>query len=139
MGMFDNVSIYMECPFCHNFVGFDAQTKDLECAMFHYRPLPDDWFTSELGKKFRDGLPVFCKFPLDKEAAVWSSQAERAEAEATIDTELASQLKYVNVVVSCPKCDKHFDGKIRIEDGKLMGDIYDIKEQETKEKGDSTG
>lgn len=128
MGMFDDISVYMECPFCHHFTGFDAQTKDLECAMFHYRPLSNDWFTSKLGKKFRKDLPVFAKFPLDKEAGVWKSQAERAEAEATIASEFADQLKYVSVAASCPKCGKHFDGKIRIEGNKLMGEIYDAVE-----------
>lgn len=128
MGMFDDVSVFMECPSCHNFIGFDAQTKDLECEMFHYRPLPDDWFTGK-NKKFRDSLPVFPKFPLDKEASIWISQAERAEAQATIgDFSLENRLKYINVVASCPKCGKHFDGKIRVEDGKLMGDIYDMVE-----------
>ena len=132
MGMFDYVSVYMECPFCHNFVGFDAQTKDLDCVMFNYRTLPDDWFTNKLERKFRKDLPVFAKFPLDKEAAVWKDQAERQEAEATIFPEFADQLKYVTVVADCPKCGKYFDGKIRIQDGKLMGEIYEVVEWEPK-------
>lgn len=134
MGMFDDISVYMECPFCHNFAGFEAQTKDLDCAMFHYRPLPNNWFMGKLERKFRVGLPVFAKFPLDKEAGVWESQAERAEAEATIDAELADQLKYINVITDCPKCGKWFDGKIRIKDSKLIGDIYDAIEWKPQKK-----
>ena len=130
MGMFDDIKVYMECPLCHKFVGFNAQTKDLDCAMFQYRPLPDDWFTNQLKKKFRVGLRVFPKFPLDKEAEVWENQAERTEAEATIDDEFANQLKYINVIASCPQCLKYFNGKIRIEDSKLMGEIYDVVETE---------
>ena len=131
MGMFDDVSVYMECPFCHKFVGFNAQTKDLECCMFSYSPLPDDWYTSKFGKKFRAGLPVFSKFPLDKEAGVWKDQAERIEAQATIDAKFSNQLKYITVFADCPKCGKFFDGKIRIEGDKLVGEIYDIVDLKT--------
>lgn len=126
MGMFDDISVYMQCPFCENYASLNVQTKDLDCVMFNYRPLPDDWFTSKLGRKFRKGLPVFSKFPLDKEADVWKDQAERQEAQATISPEFADQLKYVTVVADCPKCSKFFDGKIRIQGGKLMGEIYDV-------------
>ena len=128
MVVFDDITVYMGCPFCGEFVGFATQTKDLGCGMFHYYSLPDNWFISEMGRKFRTGLSVFPSFPLDKGASVWESQAEKTEAQATIDAEIASQLKYVNITTDCPKCCKYFDGKIHIQGDKLMGEIYDAVE-----------
>ena len=126
MGMFDDVSVFMPCPFCGRYGMVEAQTKDLESCMYHYRPLADDWLSSQLGKKFREGLWVFPKFPLDKGHSVWQNQAERIEAEATPSAEFGEQLKYINAYGKCPNCKKRIEGKIKLQDGKLIGDIYDV-------------
>ena len=132
MGMFDTVMVSMYCPLCGEFERFDAQTKDLDSLMFTYHALSKDWDESKSEKKFREGLPVFKKFPLDREAEVWKDQAERIEAEATISEEYQDKLNFVNVITDCSHCKKYFEGKVVIKDGKLFGEIYDciiIKEK----------
>lgn len=124
MGMFDSIYVYMACPYCHRYQRLEAQTKDLESVAFNYRALPADW--SEVRKKFFEGSPCAPDFPLDREQTVWKDQAERIEATATISEEYQGKLNYVNVIISCSSCGKHFNGKIAIKDNKLVGEIYDI-------------
>lgn len=131
MGMFDSTSVYMNCPICHQWGHFDLQTKDLACGMDIYTPLPEDWFTNpEEGvggqRKFRLKLSVYPKFPKDKEQTVWENQAERAEASASLEEPYASQLIYVNFYGNCPLCKAWLEGKIRVENGKLIGTLIDV-------------
>ena len=119
MGMFDSVIVYMSCPKCQWWGAFNFQTKDLECLMDTYHPLDKDWETSDLQRKFRKGLPVFKKFPLDKEQDVWLDQAERIEAQATLEAPYDTQLKFVNVYTSCDNCNEWTEGTITVTDGKL--------------------
>lgn len=147
IGLFDTIEVYMKCPYCERPAILEAQTKDLDKSLHHYRTLRDDWFKDKIfGKPFRKKLPVFRKFPMDKSATVWKNQAERREAAASIP-DTYKKLKYVNVIASChsTKCkawaDKRdmriqgctsgfgrmFEGKIKIKKGMLFGDIYDIE------------
>jgi len=131
MGMFDEVSVYQSCPKCEQWVRLNLQTKDLACQMDNYTPLPNDWFTNQeesIGgqKKFRERMLVFPKFPKDKEHTVWKSQAERREAAATLEEPYANQLKFVNFYGSCPNCNSRLDGKIKVEDGMLIGHLFDV-------------
>jgi len=119
MGMFDSVIVYMFCPECQRWGDFEFQTKDLGCLMDTYHPLKEDWETSDFGMKFRKGLPVFRKFPLDKEQNVWSDQAEKIEASATLEAPFDKQLKFVNVHTSCSNCKEWLEGTIAVVDGKL--------------------
>ena len=119
MGMYDSVIVYMACPKCQRWGSFEFQTKDLGCLMDTYHPLTEDWETSDLQKKFRKGLSVFRKFPLDKEQDVWSDQAERIEAQATLETPYDTQLKFVSVYTSCCNCEAWLEGTIAVTDGKL--------------------
>lgn len=134
MGMFDDVQVFMQCPFCLEYGKVCAQTKDLERELSQYVPLPQDWFTSKQGKEFRTSLPVFPSFPLDKEHLVWENQAERREAQATPSPEFGNQLKYIIAYGQCPSCSKWIEGKIRLEDGKLIGEIYDVDLEVKDEK-----
>lgn len=146
MGMFCSIYLYQECPYCKKVQHFEAQTKDLRNALDEYVPLPDDWFKSQIERKFRLGLPVFPQFPMDKEHTVWKNQAERTEAQATVPKEF-SHLKFVSIIADCHSiicqawADKRdqknygyvsgfgrqFRGKIKIHKGMLMGKIYDIE------------
>jgi hypothetical protein len=127
MGMFDTINVFMKCPYCGNFESFDAQTKDLNNALFNYTALYEDWFLCKTGRKFRLGLPVFKQYPFDKENAVWKNQAEHIEAQAKIEDKFC-KLKFVEVIASCPSSKRHlsFEGKIKIKKGFLIGEIYDI-------------
>jgi len=150
MGCFDTIDVFMKCPYCGDFRTFDAQTKDLGSKMYYYDALSSNWFAKGkkgfLEKKFRMGMCVFKKYPLDKSAKVWKSQGERIEASATVPKEFA-HLKFVSVRADCHstecslwsekrdlKCQtcvsgfgRMFDGKIKIYKGMLIGDIYDIE------------
>lgn len=129
MGMFDDISVYMVCPKCGKFGDMGTQTKDLTCALYQYVPLDEDWETCQIpfcSKEFREGLPVFAKFPKDKEHTVWENQAERIEAHATIPDEYVGQLNYINVHGSCKNCQSFYNGKIKVVGDKLVGKIYDI-------------
>ena len=126
MGMFDEATVFQPCPKCKQWITLNLQTKDLDCLLHHYRPLPNDWFTNQAtditgGKKFRKQLPVFPKVPKDKEHKVWKNQAEREEMLASLAEPYASQLKFVNFYGSCPECKACLEGKIRIENGMLIG------------------
>jgi hypothetical protein len=153
MGLYDSVSGFsMKCPYCGELFSISAQTKDLGEGMFTYCILPEDWETNKLNKKFREGLQVFPQFPLDKESK-WIDQAERREAEATVPDEYKT-LKYIRVTGECNSIScqfdadrrdilqqgctsgfgRIFDGKIKIKEGKLVGNIYDIKKDDLTEK-----
>jgi len=116
--MFDNIMIYSHCPKC----GVDVtglQTKDLLCVMHTYRPLSSDWETSDLGKKFRQGLPVYPHFPFDKEHTAWKDQAERIEAQAMLPLPYSEQLKFVHCYTICTGCQAWLTMNIPVKDGKL--------------------
>lgn len=150
--MYDTIYTWMRCPYCGHTGMFEAQTKDLDKVLFGYRTLDKEWNTSKLGKKFRNDMPVTIAFPKDKENKVWKSQAERTEAQATVPKEY-QKLKYVLVTASCSSIICQFDadrrdilvqgtpsgfgrcfeGKIKIENGKLIGPIYDIEKDGLKE------
>lgn len=119
MGMFDSVIVYMNCPKCQRWDSFEFQTKDLGCFMDTYHPLHEDWETSDSQRKFRKGLPVFRKFPLDKEQNVWADQAERIEAQATLEPPYDNQLKFVNVYTSCANCKELLEGTIAVIGSRL--------------------
>ena len=132
MGLFDTVYVSQPCPFCGAWKGIlDAQTKDLDPSLYCYRPLPEDWYdpANLFGKAFRAGLPVYPRFPKDKGHTVWASQAEEIEAAATLEEPYASQLKFVTVLADCPACNVLFTGKVKVQDGKLIGPIYDMKQE----------
>jgi len=151
VGCYDTINVYQNCPYCKRFVHFDAQTKDLGNLMYQYHPLDDYWFgkgklSKLLGKPFRENLPVFRSFPLDKAPTVWKNQAEYAEAQATVHEDF-KKLKFITVIADChsAKCQtfaeqrdikrqgtpsgsgRVFYGKIKIRKGLLIGKIYDIK------------
>ena len=128
MGMFDTVYVSQPCPFCGSWSMLDAQTKDLDPSLYSYRSLPEGWYdpANQFGKAFRAGLPVYPRFPKDKGHTVWANQAEAIEAAATLEEPFASQLKFVAVIADCPSCKGHFTGKVKVQDGKLIGPIYDI-------------
>lgn len=151
MGCFDTIDVFMRCPYCKKYQTLDAQTKDMDSCMWHFDALPKNWFDKKefLGKKFRQGLPVFKQFPFDRDSP-WKSQAERIEAQARLAPEWGEKLRFVRVIVSCnsPKCDswarerdrraygyesgfgRQFDGKIAVIKHKdnhyFIGPIYDI-------------
>ncbi len=154
MGCYDTINVYQQCPYCHRYQSFDAQTKDLGSSMYCYDTLSEKWFKKSKKwneRKFRLGLPVFPRFPKDKSAKVWKSQAERIEAEATVPEEFKN-LKFISVIADCHSniCDewatekdmrtqgcksgfgRMFEGKIRIKKGMLIGDIYDIELKDKK-------
>lgn len=150
MGMFDEVSITCTCPYCSTTTTRDAQTKDLDNAMWHFVALRKDWFKASFEKKFRKGLPVFLQFPYDKPPC-WQNQAERIEAQAKVPSTF-TKLKFVEVIIGCeePKCKvwaakrdlriqgcvsgfgRHWDGKIRIKNGMLTEPLYDVQAYEKK-------
>ncbi len=127
MGMYDDISIFQVCPVCGELHDLGCQTKDLDCNLWHFRALAEDWFTSEGGRKLREGLPIFPQFPLDKSHTLWKDQAEKTEAEATIPEPFAGKLNYVSVIGSCASRNKYFTGKIAIKDGMLVKPVYDIE------------
>jgi len=153
MGLYDTITVWQTCPFCGRFQDFGAQTKDLGRSMFTYRALPGDWFTNKEEREFRANLPVFKQTPFDKEHTVWKSQAERAEALAKIPSE-CDNLKFVRVIADCrmPNCKawaekrdilkqgcisgfgRFFEGKILIQNGFLIGEIYDITVSNSEKK-----
>ena len=145
IGLYDQILVYMSCPYCHKCQQFDAQTKDLDNSMWTFDPLHKEWFKKSKkwnDRNFRLKLPVFPKFPKDKSAKVWKNQTEFMEAEATVPKEF-NKLKYITVIADCHsfKCQmfadlitgycsgfgRSFEGKIKIKNGKLIGEIYDIK------------
>lgn len=130
MGMFDTISVAMRCPLCDKYHLLDAQTKDLQNELYRYSALPSYWFDKKnVGKTFREQLSCCPSVPLDKSHTVWADQAERLEAGA--DTQ-RKDLSYVEVIVDCPFQEfvederKTFEGKIKMIDGLLIGEIYDI-------------
>lgn len=155
MGLFDTILVWMDCPYC-GFTGrIECQTKDLGNIMFTYKPLADDWFTKKERSEhsFRETLPVFPQFPLDKEYSVWKNQAELIEAKATLPKQFHHK-KFIRVIASCNSVQCRFDGdrisilrqgcpsgfsrsfegKIKIRDGKLIGKVYDIEKDEYTER-----
>jgi len=146
VGLYDQIMVCMRCPKCGHYETFDAQTKDLGCRMYNYHAIDESFYQRErsqiLGKKFRNRIPVFKKFPKDKSAKVWKNQTELIKAEATVPKEF-SKLKYVSVIADChsESCQlfadlmmgyhsgfgRSFEGKIKIRNGELIGEIYDIE------------
>lgn len=129
MGMYDDINLFQDCPHCKQWGELNLQTKDLECCLYAYFPLAEDWFNSDSpfgGKKMRKGLPEFPRFPLDKAANVWVSQAERIEAQASPSKEFGEQLKYIKAYGHCPKCGAWLGGKIKIDKGMLIGKLFDV-------------
>lgn len=150
MGLFDEIKIFQCCPYCKRYQYFNAQTKDLDDAMWDFEALPDDWFNKIKKKTLfgidRNKMPVFKVTPYDKSAKVWKSQGEKMEAMARVPDEFKN-LKYVEVTADCHSkicqewADKRdiirqgipsgfgrmFEGKIKIKKGYLIGDIYDIE------------
>jgi len=128
MGLYDTIYVYGTCPYCKEHDRYDAQTKDLDRCMYTYEALPADWYSD----KWRS-------------ARVWKNQAERTEAEATVSKDYFNR-KWIDVTLSClsKKCrafavkrdikrqgifsgfGRIFDAKIRIKDGKLIGEFFDI-------------
>jgi len=145
MGLYDTIYVYGTCPYCKEHDRFDAQTNDLDMCMHTYEALPADWYSDKWQRKMRVTLPVFKQYPLDKSARVWKNQAERTEAEATVSKDYFNR-KWIDVTLSClsKKCrafavkrdikrqgifsgfGRIFDAKIRIKDGKLIGEFFDI-------------
>ena len=137
MGMYDTVHIYQRCPYCGMFQQFDAQTKDIGSCMYTYGTLYE-------GKDIIDRrkFPVFKQYPKDKSAKVWKNQVEECEASATIPKQYHN-LKFIKVIADChsEKCQmfadlmtgyhsgfgRSFEGKIKVKNGKLKGEIYDIE------------
>lgn len=151
MGLYDTIKVYMRCPYCGHHRIFYAQTKDLGENMHTYDALSEDWEDKESfgGKKLRRKLPVFRRFPKDKSAKVWETQAEEAEAAAEVPDEFKNS-DHVGVTADCNSIECQFDadrdwiirqgspsgfgrmfhGKIKIKDCHLWGDIYDIKKDD---------
>jgi len=148
VGCFDTISIFCECPYCGRIQLFDAQTKDLGRGMYYYSALNQDWFNEDafMGKEFREGFPVFPKFPNDKSYKVWKNQAEKTEAAATVPDEFQN-LDFVEVITGCKSLEcwvwakerdkriqgvfsgfgRHFRGKLTIQNGKLIQPLFDIE------------
>lgn len=148
MGMYDRIMVTQKCPYCKRLQTFECQTKDLDLLMYEFRPLYEDWedsnITSVFRKDFFVGLPIFKDFPLDKDCG-WIDQAEFAEARATLSEEF-KKLEFVEIVATCESlwCYAHarlhdkktngyisgfgryFEGKIKVNNGKLIGKIYDM-------------
>lgn len=155
MGLYDTILVYMECPYCGFSGQIECQTKDLGNHMHTYHPLRSEWYKKGMSKekRFRVSLPVFPQFPQDKEFTVWKNQAERIEAHATVPKEFRN-LKYINVIASCESVECQFDGdrisilwqgcpsgfsrsfegKIRIRNGRLIGEVYDIEKDDYTER-----
>lgn len=134
MGLYDTIRVHMRCPNCKIYEVFSAQTKDLGRCMYQYSSLPTDWFSEEIGiigKQFREKAPTFAMFPLDREHEVWENQAEKMEAQATVLDEY-EDLEEVSVVFHCNRVYgkevPYYTGKIKIQDGMLIGRIYDVEE-----------
>ncbi len=152
MGMFDTVRVYMECPYCGERRFLEAQTKDLERSLHRYESLSESDRKKELGLD-RSELPVFPRFPEDKQPEVWESQQELIEARATIPEEY-KDLDHIDVTVTCQSVQCQFDsnrddiletgsvsgfgrtfeGKIKVEDGLLIGKVFDIEKDDLDEK-----
>ena len=132
MGMFDWVKIYMCCPKCGHHGHFELQTKDLECQLYSYSPLSDQWFTDSkiYGKAINENFQVPHRVPYDKEPTVWANQAERIETYATPKREISCKLKYIEAYGDCPNCKTWVGGKIKIQDGLLIEPLYDIEIEE---------
>ena len=121
--MYDRIMVTQKCPYCKTLQTFECQTKDLDQLLYEFHPLDEGWedpnTVSIVRKDFRVGLPVFKNFPLDKEWTVWADQAEFIETRATLSDD-KKKLGYISGF------GRYFEGKIKVKDGKLIGQIYDI-------------
>lgn len=152
MGMFDTISVHMTCPYCGWFQEFEAQTKDLECMLHHYKALPADWFKKK-AKPFGSNRSSYAKstpysgsYPMAKPDTRWKNAAEQIEAEATVYARNVQE-GYITVIATCHSTlcgmwgmeedvriwsESHgmggrtFYGKIAIKKGMLIGEIYDF-------------
>lgn len=148
MGMYDRIMVAQRCPYCKTLQTFECQTKDLDNLMHGFHPLDESWEDSNtisiLSKDLFEGLPVFKDFPLDKDCG-WIDQKEFVEARATLSEEY-KKLEFVEIVATCYSlwCFAHarlydkktlgyisgfgryFNGKIKVQDGRLIGKVYDI-------------
>jgi len=149
MGLYDTIMVYMQCPYCNHYQHFDAQTKDLGQNMHTYNPYDEDQLLD------RTTLPVFKSYPEDRCHNLWKNQDELMRERATVED---IENGHVSVISSCHSVEcqfyadrtslmhqsspsgfgRHFDGKIKIKDGMLVGKIYDIEldEQYTEEELD---
>ena len=124
MGLYDTITVVTYCPVCGKLHAIEFQTKDLGRRMYHYEPLPEDWFIIERG--FRKNLPVFPRTVYDKSHIVWKNQAEKVEAMAKIpQEEELKRLKHVNVIGECSG--KWIHAKIPIENGFLINKLKNIE------------
>jgi len=135
----------MRCPYCKCYEHIECQTKDLDNAGWNFQTLDKNWFTARLERKMRKGMPVFKRFPFDKTSSAWKDQAEEHEASAKVPDEFR-KLRFVTVICDCHSVDcqawsaerdkleqgcvsgfgRMFTGKIKIKDGFLIGEPYDI-------------
>jgi len=140
MGLYDTIMVYMECPYCGRHQQIDAQTIDLGSMMYIYYT-----YNRKGDLLDRTKLPVFKRFPLDRQQECWESQDAKARAEATVPEEYRA-LKEVEVIGTCHSIEcqfvadrrdilsqgtpsgfgRLFNGKIKIEGGMLVGKIVDI-------------
>ena len=145
MGMYDSIMMLMQCPYCKRYEHIECQTKDLDSAGWNFQTLDKDWFTAQHQRKMRKGMPVFKRFPFDKTNSVWKDQVEETEASARVPNQFR-KLKFVTVICDCHSVDcqawsarrdkqeqgcvsgfgRMFEGKIKIKDGFLIGEPYDI-------------
>jgi hypothetical protein len=106
--------------------------------MYSYTVIHESWENEPFGKKFREKLPVFNEFPLDRISFVWKSQAERTIAAATVPWEKKNGNQYIKVTFECSadyylnrnkKKVKYdfYDGKLLLSNGVLYGPIIKIK------------
>lgn len=55
---------------------------------------------------------------------------ELLEAFARPSEDITQQLKYIHAYGDCPNCKKFVEGKIKINEGYLIGKLYDILPEE---------
>ena len=137
--MYDTVYVYMQCPFCKNFTTISCQTKDLDNSLWEFYALPEDWFKEGgfFGREFYKKSSVLKSYPYDKSHTAWNNIAEKKECMARVPEEFWD-LEFVNVICDCDLCNRgsyanrmdynFFRGKIRIQNGLLIGEVYDIEE-----------
>ena len=143
MGLYDKITVYMNCPYCNTTHRIEAQTKDLNKQMHNHRPLRPE----QEDMIDREDLQVFPNFHKDKSHEPWDSQQEQIKAQAKIPEDY-KDLDHIDVKARCTSTEcmfdsdregiltqgtptgagKPFNGKIKIdENGYLTGKIVDIE------------
>lgn len=140
MGVYDTIIVHMVCPYCGRPQRFDAQTNDFDRMMRTYCT-----YDRKGDLLDRTKLPVFKRFPRDKQQDYWVNQDAKNIAEATVPIEYRD-LKEIEVIVDCHSIEcqfvadrreilsqgmpsgfgRMFNGKIKIEDEMLIGKVVDI-------------